>query len=78
MSYLCQFELVIPDNPRKKEALFKWLVFYRWSTNWDLDTVNWNQQIKASQMKFLFFEERGKLEYPDKNLSEQSREPGPH
>jgi len=30
------------------------------------------QQIKSSQM---VFDERGKLEYPGKNLSEQSREP---
>jgi len=29
---------------------------------------NWN-------LKMLVFEERGKPEYPDKNLSEQSREP---
>ena len=30
-------------------------------------------QIKSNQM--LVFEERGKPEYPEKNLSEQSREP---
>jgi len=29
---------------------------------------NWN-------LKMLIFEERGKLGYPEKNLSEQSREP---
>ena len=31
------------------------------------------QQIKSSQM--LIFDERGKQEYPGKNLSEQRREP---
>jgi len=30
--------------------------------------LNWN-------LEMLVFEERGKQEYPEKNLSEQSREP---
>ena len=36
----------------------------RLSDSWS----NWN-------LKILVFEERGKLEYPGKNLSEQGREP---
>jgi len=32
---------------------------------------NWNLEV-------LFFEERGKPEYPEKNLSEQGREPTPN
>ena len=34
-----------------------------------------SNQIKGNQVKCWFFEERGKPEYPEKNLSEQSREP---
>ena len=37
------------------------------------ETVNQINQIKSNQM--LVFEERGKPEFPEKNLSEQSREP---
>ena len=43
-------------------------------SNWE--TINYSlksEQIKLNQM--LVFEERGKLEYPEKNLSEQSRAP---
>ena len=40
------------------------------------DTINQieSQQIKSNQM-LIFFSERGKPEYPGKNLSEQSGEP---
>ena len=39
------------------------------STNWGtLSRWNWNLEV-------LVFEERGKPEYPEKNLSEQGREP---
>ena len=37
------------------------------------ETVNQINQIKSNQM--LVFEERGKPEFPEKNLSEESREP---
>ena len=37
------------------------------------ETVNQINQIKSNQM--LVFEEREKPEFPEKNLSEQSREP---
>ena len=37
------------------------------------ETVNQINQIKSNQM--LVFVERGKPEFPEKNLSEQSREP---
>jgi len=55
------------------------LAKHKCSTNWgDCKSNNSNQinqinQIKSNQM--LIFEERGKPEYPEKNLSEQSREP---
>ena len=41
------------------------------------ETVNqMNKSNKSNQIKLnVRFEERGKLEYPEKNLSEQSREP---
>ena len=43
-------------------------------TNWgDCKSNKSNKSNKSSQM--LVFEERGKPEYPEKNLSEQSREP---
>ena len=46
------------------------LVEHRCSTNWG----NCNStKLESNQM--LDFEERAKLEYPEKNLSEQSREP---
>ena len=32
-------------------------------------------EIKSTQIKMLVSEERGKPEHPEKNLSEQSREP---
>ena len=39
------------------------------STNWGhFSRSNWNLEV-------LVFEERGKPEYPEKNLSEQGREP---
>ena len=37
------------------------------------ETVNQINQIKSNQM--LVFEDRAKPEFPEKNLSEQSREP---
>ena len=44
------------------------------STNWgDCKSNKSNQINQTNQM--LVFEERGKPEYPEKNLSEQSREP---
>ena len=42
-------------------------------TNWRDCKSNKSNQIKSNQM--LVFEERGKPEFPEKNLSEQSREP---
>ena len=41
------------------------------------DTINQieSQQIESNQMLIFFFSERGKPEYPGKNLSEQSGEP---
>ena len=42
-------------------------------TNWGDCKSNKSNQIKSNQM--LVFEERGKPEFPEKNLSEQSREP---
>ena len=45
-----------------------YLAEHRGSTNWgDRKSINTNQM--------LAFGERGKLEYPGKDLSEQSREP---
>jgi len=38
-----------------------------------MNKSNKSNQIKLYEM--LVFEERGKPEYPEKNLSEQSREP---
>ena len=38
------------------------------STNWGHSRSNWNLEV-------LVFEERGKPEYPEKNLLEQGREP---
>ena len=47
------------------------------STNW-----GYCKEVKSNQLKLkigLLFEERGNPEYPDKNVSEQSREPtNPH
>ena len=42
-------------------------------TNWGDCKSNKSNQFKSNQM--LVFEERGKPEFPEKNLSEQSREP---
>ena len=42
-------------------------------SNWGDCKSNKSNQIKANQM--FVFEERGKPEFPEKNLSEQSREP---
>ena len=47
------------------------------STNWGDCKSNQSNQInqknQKNQIKMLVFEERGKPEYPEKNLSEQSR-----
>jgi len=44
--------------------------------------MNSFKRVCAFQIELEFgsvvFEERGKPEYPEKNLSEQGREPGPH
>ena len=48
------------------------------NTNQLNSTQHNTNQIKSNQIKsnqMLVFEERGKPEYPEKNLSEQSREP---
>ena len=48
------------------------LAKHRGSTNY------WEEEIKSTQIKstqMMVFGERGKLEYPGKYLSEQSREP---
>ena len=72
-----QFEGDCQEQPTAKIiiiiiiTLFKSLILlaeYECSTNWGDCKSN-----KSNQM--LLFEERGKPEYPEKNLSEQSREP---
>ena len=37
--------------------------------------IHKSNNYKSNQIKMLVFEKRGKPEYPEKNLSEQSREP---
>ena len=58
---------------RKKGTLFMCLILKRWSTNWRQCKLKLTNQRKSNQI--LIFEERGKPEYPEKNLSVQSREP---
>ena len=48
-----------------------YLAEHRGSTNWGDRKSN---QYESNQIKCWFFGERGKPEYPGKNLSEQSRE----
>ena len=38
-------------------------------------SINWGYPRSNLNLEVLAFEERGKLEYPEKNLSEQGREP---
>ena len=47
------------------------------STNWGDCKSNKSNQINQTNQinQIKVFEERGKLEYPEKNLLEQSREP---
>ena len=49
-----------------------YLAEHRRSTNWGDRKSN---QHKSTSNQMLVFGERGKPEYPGKNLSEQSREP---
>ena len=53
------------------------LLFYPRST-WEFIWTRWNVSVRSRSnwnLKVLVFEERGKPEYPEKNLSEQRREP---
>jgi len=58
----CKCNLFTHGAPRSSKDLFK------------LSNVAVHSQIEL-EFGMLVFEERGKPEYPEKNLSEQSREP---
>ena len=59
----------------RKGILLKCLVVLRWSTKLIWGHCQLKLIINANQFKLQSFEERGKLEYPEKNLSAQVREP---
>ena len=57
----------------KNFKIFNCLIFSCWSTNWGQCQLKLTNQRKSNQI--LVFEERGKQEYLEENLSVQSREP---
>ena len=70
------------DSLKKKNLYLKRVtpITMKYSPGWPSTNQIKSNQIKSSNQsnqsnQMLVFEERGKPEYPEKNLSEQSREP---